>query len=406
MTTPATHLTWSDEIGKRVRTGDWTDQAVSTVTKIEEALRGSGDTLGVNVGQRETAAQLVDYFMEEAKVLWVVYETWLAGFLDWLRGQGVTEAEIAAEMDRLHTLLAWPDGSPLDTKASWAALGRDAGALGTASGLRAVGRRGRGGGRGAPGRLARPPRPLRRPHGRGPRLRREAVRRSGPGSRATDPSWSRTSRSATWCSTSGSGHTPTHSFRNLYISLEAMRTHLVGPERRGDTDLEEFDDRWELRFDPCGSGGRILRGDPIEGTGSRVLAPYEFGVTQEEHPWAWNEKGVCYYRAHCNLALSTLPAERWGHPVRTVDPPLWRGGGRPADPKAVHLDGVEDARGHPGAGVRAHRAYEAGTSRDPAGAGPMTGRRPRQRPPGPARIAFDTRQRRAMTRPESRRRGP
>ena len=72
-----------------------------------------------------------------------------------------------------------------------------------------------------------------------------------------------------------------------------------------------------------------MRGDEIEGTGSRVLAPYEFGVTQERHPWAWNEIGVCYYCAHCNFALSTLPAERWGHPVRTVDPPLWRGEDHP-----------------------------------------------------------------------------
>jgi len=53
VTAPATHLTWSDEIGKRVRTGDWTDQAVSTVTKIREALRESGDTLGVAVRRRE-----------------------------------------------------------------------------------------------------------------------------------------------------------------------------------------------------------------------------------------------------------------------------------------------------------------------------------------------------------------
>ena len=38
MTTTATHLTWSEEIGKRVRTGDWADQAVSTVTRILEAI--------------------------------------------------------------------------------------------------------------------------------------------------------------------------------------------------------------------------------------------------------------------------------------------------------------------------------------------------------------------------------
>ena len=41
------------------------------------------------------------------------------------------------------------------------------------------------------------------------------------------------------------------------------------------------------------------------------------------------ETGVCYYCTHCNFALSLLPAEQWGHPVRTVDPPLWRG---PDDP--------------------------------------------------------------------------
>jgi hypothetical protein len=113
--------------------------------------------------------------------------------------------------------------------------------------------------------------------------------------------------------------------RNLYVALESMRGHLVGPERNGDMEFEEHDDRWEIRFDPCASGGRMLRGDPVEGTGSRMLAPYDFGVIEEPKPWTWNESGVCHYCAHCNLALSMLPAERWGHPLRTVDPPLWRG---------------------------------------------------------------------------------
>jgi hypothetical protein len=80
-----------------------------------------------------------------------------------------------------------------------------------------------------------------------------------------------------------------------------------------------------VRFDPCGSGGRSMRGDPIEGTGSRVLEPYEFGVTQGKHDWAWNQEGICYYCAHCCLTLEKLPAERWGHPVRVVDPPVWGG---------------------------------------------------------------------------------
>lgn len=61
-----THLEWSESIGKRVRTGDWADQAISTVVKIEEELRAAGDAFGLAANRRENAAQLVDYFMEEA----------------------------------------------------------------------------------------------------------------------------------------------------------------------------------------------------------------------------------------------------------------------------------------------------------------------------------------------------
>ena len=67
-------------------------------------------------------------------------------------------------------------------------------------------------------------------------------------------------------------------FRNLYITFEGMRSHLSWPARRGDIELKEHDDRWEIRFDPCGSGGRTLRGDVVEGIGSRVEPPYSFGL--------------------------------------------------------------------------------------------------------------------------------
>ena len=56
----ATHLTWSDAVGKRVRSGDWADQAISTAVKIEEELRAGGNDLGLAGGRRENAAQLVD----------------------------------------------------------------------------------------------------------------------------------------------------------------------------------------------------------------------------------------------------------------------------------------------------------------------------------------------------------
>ena len=121
--------------------------------------------------------------------------------------------------------------------------------------------------------------------------------------------------------------------RNLYFSLEAMRAHLSGPGRRGDLELEEHPDRWEIRFDPCGSGGAQTRGDEIEETPPRPERPYEFGVTQTEYDWAWNKKGVCYYCVHCCFALELLPEERWGHPVRVVDPPLYPEDTKTATPK-------------------------------------------------------------------------
>ena len=64
-------LTWSENLGKRVRTGDWLDQSVSTVEKIEDAIEEENP---------EMAAQLIDYFMEEAKVCHLIYLYWFSSF--------------------------------------------------------------------------------------------------------------------------------------------------------------------------------------------------------------------------------------------------------------------------------------------------------------------------------------
>ena len=81
-------LEWSDAIGKRVRSGDWADQAIPTLDKAREALAEAGDEFGLKAGRREVAAQLVDSFMEEAKVVYLIYKVWTAGFLDWLGRPG------------------------------------------------------------------------------------------------------------------------------------------------------------------------------------------------------------------------------------------------------------------------------------------------------------------------------
>jgi hypothetical protein len=320
-----TRLEWSDEIGKRVRSGSWQDQAVPTLTKIQKALHDAGDTFGPAAGRRETAAQLVDYFMEEAKVVYLIYEVWTDGFLGWLTSQGVPAAEREAELQRLRALLAYPDGVPLDPPARWRELSRQAGELG--NGIRsydlAVAD--------AETALERLRDGWRMLHDRYADLmagilafvaRRFGEARLEDCYRAVLEPYIQERYAVFDIRLRPYEETIK---RNLYLVFEAMRGHLVGPTRSGEMGYREFDDRYEVEFDPCGSGGRQVRGDPVEGTPSRVLAPYEFGVTQERHDWAWNEKGICYYCAHCCFALERLPAERWGHPVRVVDPPVWNG---------------------------------------------------------------------------------
>src|SRR5262249_16942449 len=115
-----TTLTWSERLKKRVRTGDWQDQAISTTRKIEEAIEAR---------EWELAAQLVHYWMEEAKVVYVIYQVWDENFVRHLREKGVPDTEIDAEVARLRQLLAFPDGGAFETTARWEALGAAAGLL-------------------------------------------------------------------------------------------------------------------------------------------------------------------------------------------------------------------------------------------------------------------------------------
>lgn len=320
----ATPLEWSDELGRRIRSGAWPDQAVSTVTKIVEALRA---------GAAAQAADLLDYFVDEARVVQGIYTVWFPRFREWLLAEGVEAAEVGAELERLAALLALPDGRRFDPHAGWedfeARAGRLAGAI-------------RSGGAAETAALAELDavrEDWRRLHDRWADLMSGVLtfvaRRFGePALEACyrfvlepyidDRYMVYDLRKRDYAETV---------FRNLYTTAEAMRAHLCGPDRLGDVELEEFPDRWEFRFDPCGSGGRVLRGDPVEGTGPRTDPPYEFGVTGERYDWAWNEQGVCYYCAHCCFALERLPAERWGHPVRVVDPPLYQGPGAAPEPR-------------------------------------------------------------------------
>ena len=309
-----TTLTWSETLRKRVRTGDWQDQAISTTKKIHESIEA---------GEWELAAQLIDYWMEEAKVVYVIYQVWDEGFVAYLRSKGVPDAEIDAEVQRLRTLLAFPDGAPFETTARWEALGVAAGLL--ANRLRTYETAADDAARAMDG-LQEGWRQL---HDRGADFQAGMLtfiaRRFGENTieeafaSVLEPYLQERYKPF---DVRERPYEETLE-RNLYLSVEAMRGHLVGPTRDGDMDVEEHEDRFVISFDPCGSGGRQQRGDRVEETPSRAEPPYDFGVTEEEHDWAWNEKGVCYYCSHCCFALEYWPAKHWGHPLRVVDSPLY-----------------------------------------------------------------------------------
>jgi hypothetical protein len=99
----------------------------------------------------------------------------------------------------------------------------------------------------------------------------------------------------------------------LQSAIEGMHGHLGGPRGRGEVEVVEHPDRVELRFSPCGSGGRLR-------------ATERFEVTTGRHDWAWRETGVCHYCVHCCVLQQLEPIDRLGYPARVIEPPL-----RPGD---------------------------------------------------------------------------
>ena len=102
------------------------------------------------------------------------------------------------------------------------------------------------------------------------------------------------------------------------LTAEIMRSHHCGPDQDGAIDVVEEEHRYVIRMDPCGSGGRMRRGDPVGGTPSRLGPPYGFGVTREAHDWSWGREGAPYYCLHCAVN-EILPIEWGGWPLWVTD---------------------------------------------------------------------------------------
>jgi hypothetical protein len=110
-------------------------------------------------------------------------------------------------------------------------------------------------------------------------------------------------------------------YEKFEFSIDLMRGHFCGPSDDSHIDVIETDDRWVMSFDPCGSGGRMRRGDQIRGQRPRTEPPFEFAHAERAHPWTWGKENVCLYCAHCSFVNEILPIERTGIPLRVTDYP-------------------------------------------------------------------------------------
>lgn len=98
------------------------------------------------------------------------------------------------------------------------------------------------------------------------------------------------------------------------LTAEVMRSHRCGPEQDGSLTIKEDEESYTIVMDPCGSGGRMRRGDPVDGTPARTGGPYKFGSTREAHVWSWSKKDVPYYCVHCAVN-ETVMMENGQHPL-------------------------------------------------------------------------------------------
>jgi hypothetical protein len=110
-------------------------------------------------------------------------------------------------------------------------------------------------------------------------------------------------------------------YEKFEFSIDLMRGHFCGPSDDAHIDVVETDDRWVMSFDPCGSGGRMRRGDPIRDQSPRTDPPFNFARAERAHPWTWGKENVCLYCAHCSFVNEILPIERTGIPLRVTDYP-------------------------------------------------------------------------------------
>ncbi len=83
--------------------------------------------------------------------------------------------------------------------------------------------------------------------------------------------------------------------------------------------ISDESDRYVLRLDPCGSGGRLMRG--LMTVAEHKIPGMNIGRTKKAYSWSWGKSDICFYCIHCCIFLEILPIEMRGYPIAVVEYP-------------------------------------------------------------------------------------
>ena len=114
--TSETRIEFSEMLGRRVRLGSWQDQKISTYRKIREAVAES---------RWEDAADLADYFIDEAGVRFILYRQRINDLSGFLKRQGVAVEEVDSVNTTIVGKIALPDGAPWNPHKHWDSFKRE-----------------------------------------------------------------------------------------------------------------------------------------------------------------------------------------------------------------------------------------------------------------------------------------
>jgi hypothetical protein len=100
----------------------------------------------------------------------------------------------------------------------------------------------------------------------------------------------------------------------LTYALRTWTGHRMGTyDGRDGFTVKDYEDRLELDWDPCASGGRGLRGDQMAGTPGRLEEPYNQWATTVPHKWSWGLTGVSGYCVHCCIIHAQWEVDKYGY---------------------------------------------------------------------------------------------